>query len=137
MKNFFSMLTMVSFICLCAFAPSKEMNHITTIAVKKTNPTVTVTYPSDLTRYLDLQLKRKQSKSKKVNHAALFSPYFWWDYFGPLGSESNPYWYERDPDNVPECAITGTAYCEIRAQANALDEFIPVPSSTNAIRYQY
>ena len=131
------LLTMFSVICLSSFAPSKEMNHNPTNAVKKTKPTVTVTYPSDFTRYLSLQIKREENKSKKTNLSALFSPYFWWDYSGPVGSESNPYWYVRDSDNIPDCAISGTAYCEIKANANATDESIPVPSSTISIRYQY
>ena len=133
------LLTMFSVICLSSFTSSKEMNHNTTTnAVKKSSPTVTVTYPSDFTRYLDIQFRRQKSKSNLGKYSALFAPYFWWDYLGTIGGESNPYNYVRDSDNWPDCSLTsGSLYCEIRANADALDESYPVPNSTIAVRYQY
>jgi hypothetical protein len=132
------LLTMFSIICLSSFTPSKESNANTTNAVKKTNPTVTVTYPSEFTRFINLQLKKAQDKAKiKTRTLAPYFTLFWWDFNGSQINQSDPYYYSLDADNWPECtAFTGNTYCEVRAQPSSLDDTVPALSTINAIRYR-
>jgi hypothetical protein len=132
------LLTMISIICLSSFTPSKESNHNTTNAVKKTSPTVTVTYPSEFTRFINLQLKKAQDKSKtKARALAPFFVFYWWDFNGSQINQPDPYYYSLDPDNWPDCTnFTGNTYCEVKAQPNMYDPTIPDLTTINAIRYR-
>ena len=129
---------MFSIICLCSFTPSKEMNRTTTNAIKKTRPTVTVSYPSEFTRFINLQLKKAEFKAHtKSKNLAPYFAYFWWDFNGTQNQQSDPYYYALDPDNWPDCtAPSGTTYCEIRAQGNSMDDTIPELTTINGIKYR-
>ena len=138
MKNFYSMLTMVSFICLCAFTPSKEMNHTTSAAVKKNRPTVTVSYPSEFTRLINYQLEKAIEKANaKSKNVGPYFAYTWWDFNGNYSEQTNPNYYSIDPDNWPECTTpSGNTYCEIRALASAYDSTIPDLGTINGTKYR-
>lgn len=129
---------MFSVICLSAFTPSKEMNHNTTKAVRKTSPTVTVTYPSEFTRFINLQLKKAVERSKSTtNKVGPYSTFYWWDFNGNTSQQTDPYYYSKDSDNWPDCTnVTGVTYCEIRAEGNSMDDTIPELSSINGSRYR-
>lgn len=139
MKKICLLLTIVSIICLCAFTPSKETNHNKTIAVKKTGPTVTVTYPSNFTRLINLQLKKAVTKANtKSKSLAPYITLYWWDFLGEISQHSDPYWYFLDGDNWPGCTTpTGNLRCEIRAYGNAYNDDIPDLSTITAIKYYY
>jgi hypothetical protein len=132
------LLTMLSVICLSSFTPSKEMNHSGAPAVMKTGPAVTVTYPSEFTRFINLQLKKAEIKAnKKVKNAAPYFALVWWDFNGSQINQNDPYYYSLDPDNWPECTnFSGGTYCEVRAQPSSLDDTVPALSTINAIRYR-
>jgi len=128
---------MVSVICLSAFTPSKEKDNNLTREVKKTRPTVTISYPSAFTRFIALQLKRSEEKlnSKSMKVGPCFT-FYWWDFNGNTSQQGDPYWYSKDADNFPEClTMIGNTYCEIRAQPNTLDDTIPDLGTINGIRY--
>jgi len=129
---------MFSVICLSSFTPSKEMNHTTTNAVKKNRPTVTVSYPSEFTRFINLQLQKAVEKENtKSKNVGPYSTFYWWDFNGNQAQQSDPYYYTKDPDNWPECTNpSGTVYCEVRAEGNAYDDTIPALTSINATRFR-
>jgi hypothetical protein len=131
------LLTMVSVICLSAFTPSKEMNTAAATDMK-TRPTVTISYPSEFTRFINLQQKKAidRATSKTMNVGPVFA-YFWWDFNGNTSQQTDPYYYSKDSDNWPECmTVTGTTYCEVRAEGNAYDDTIPELTSINGTRYR-
>lgn len=132
------LLTMVSFICLCAFSPSKVTHEITGIVIEKTRPTVTISYPSEFTRFITLQLKKSEERAAtKTMKVGPYFTFFWWDFNGNTGQQGDPYYYSKDPDNFPEClTMTGNTYCEVRAEGNAYDDTIPELTSINGIRYR-
>jgi hypothetical protein len=132
------LLTMFSIICLSSFTPSKESNANTTNAVKKTSPTVTITYPSEFTRFINLQQKKAVENTKSATlKVGPYAIYFWWDFNGSYSQQSDPYYYSKDPDNWPECTnVTGTTRCEIRAEGYAYDDTVPELSTINSIRYR-
>lgn len=132
------LLTMISVICLSAFTPSKEMNHSSATAIMKTRPTVIITYPSEFTRFINLQQKKAETKLKmKTKQLAPYFTFYWWDFNGSQINQSDPYYYSLDPDNWPECvAYTGNTYCEVKAQPDSYDDQIPALSTINAIRYR-
>jgi hypothetical protein len=131
------LLTMISIFCLSSFTPSKESNHNTTNAVKKTSPAVTITYPSEFTRFIDLQLKKAVEKSTSTLKVGPYSTLFWWDFNGSYSQQNDPYYYSKDADNFPECTnFSGTTYCEIRAEGNAYDDTVPQLSSMVSMRYR-
>jgi uncharacterized protein YcfL len=133
------LLTMISVICLSAFTPSKEMNNPSAIAVMKTRPTVTISYPSEFTRFINLQQKKAIIKaSRKTKTLAPYFTFYWWDFNGSQINQSDPYYYSMDPDNWPECTTyNGYTYCEVKAQPDTYDDTIPALSTINAIRYRY
>ena len=132
------LLTMISVICLSAFTPSKEMNNTSATTVMKTRPTVTISYPSEFTRFLNLQQKKAEIKSTmKTRQLAPFFTYYWWDFNGGQINQGDPYYYSLDPDNWPECtAFTGNTYCEIKALTDMYDPEIPDLSTINATRFR-
>jgi len=82
------LLTMFSVICLCSFTPSKEMNRTTTNAIKKTRPTVTVSYPSEFTRFINLQLKKAEFKAHtKSKNLGPYFAYTWWDLMATIANK--------------------------------------------------
>jgi uncharacterized protein YcfL len=132
------LLTMISVICLSAFTPSKEMNTTSAIAVMKTRPTVTISYPSEFTRFINLQQKKAVLKaSRKTKTLAPYFTYYWWDFNGGVTNQPDPYYYSADLDNWPDCTLfTGNTYCEIKAQPDMYDYTIPDLGTINAIRYR-
>ena len=137
MKQIFMLPTMISVICLSAFTPSKEMNTSAT-AVMKTRPTVTVTYPSEFTRFINLQQKKAIDKAKTTtrNVAPVFA-LWWWDFNGNTNQQTDPYYYSKDGDNFPDCInVTGVTYCEIRAEGNAYDDTIPELTTIASKKYR-
>jgi hypothetical protein len=132
------LLTMFSIICLSSFTPSKESNHNTTNAVKKTSPTVTITYPSEFTKFIELQQKKAIERTKPItNKVGPYSTLFWWDFSGSQSQQNDPGWYSKDSDNFPDCTnVTGTTRCEIRAEGNAYDDTVPELTSIVSIRYR-
>ena len=132
------LLTIFGVICLSAFTSSKEMNHKTTNAVRKTSPTVTIIYPSEFTRFIDLQQKKAVERSKPItNKVGPYSTLFWWDFNGSSGQQNDPYYYSKDGDNFPDCTnVTGSVRCEIRAEGNAWDDTVPELTSIVSIRYR-
>jgi hypothetical protein len=137
-EKFLMLLTMVGVICLSAFTPSKEKEQGSTDEVKKTRPTVIISYPSEFTRFISMQLKKSEEKSKsKTMKVGPYFTFYWWDFNGNVGQQGDPYYYSKDPDNFPEClTMTGNVYCEVRAQGNSYDDTIPELSSVNGIRYR-
>jgi hypothetical protein len=131
------LLTMISVICLSSFTPSKETNTSAS-TIMKNRPTVTISYPSEFTRFINLQLKKAEEKAKtKTMKVGPVFTYWWWDFNGNTSQQTDPYYYSKDSDNWPECmTVTGVTYCEIRAEGNAYDDSIPELSSITGTRYR-
>jgi hypothetical protein len=126
MKKIFMLLTIVSIICLCAFTSFKKLNHSSENPVTKTKPTVTISYPSEFTRFINLQQKKVEQKGKSTSKVGPVFALWWWDFNGNINQQTDPYYYSKDGDNWPDCTlVSGTTHCEIRAEGNAYDDTIP------------
>jgi len=137
MKKTILLLTMISLVLLTTSTPYLRNNHSSSFAIKKNNPKVTFSFPSEFTRYLYLQRTKIKRLSIPSNHSFYDVPFYWWDFNGSQIQQSNPYSYTLDSDNWPDCTyFTGNTYCEIKAHADTDDNSIPDLTSIDAIRYQ-